>query len=112
MLDPKPEGKAPLVGCRFEDPKHPGSGFEVVGLSVTIGTDTSDAKFAFDTGKRNSGGAPAVSGLGDDAYWADALSTLEVLKGKYDISIAVAPDIKDAQSVAKGLAAKVVSRLP
>ena len=113
VLDPQPDKVSvpQAAGCTFGDPEAPL--FGLVGISVISGPDVSAAKFSYELGKGNAGSAQTVTGLGDDAYWAEALNDLGVLKGKYDITIGVTAGAKqDRQSIAKGLASKAISRLP
>ena len=106
----EPEGSVEqqFAECDFNDPDAPD--WLIVGVSVFTLEDKDQARDSFELG---SGSWETVTGIGDDAYWADALNSLEVLKGRYDISIDVAPtDGKDDLAIAKELAAKVVDRLP
>ncbi|MBI5284530.1 MAG: DUF3558 family protein [Chloroflexi bacterium] len=110
VLDPKPEQVANLSSCSFDDPTSPI--FSVVTVSVLTGARDGDAREIFDLAKKNGNDPQAVAGLGEDAFWDDVLSDLNIVQGKYEITIDVPGDSADPLSVAKEIAGKVLAKLP
>jgi len=109
VTEPEEEVIDPFASCYFNDPESPI--FHTVTVSVVTLEDEDQARDAFELGREN---FETVTGIGEDAYWAEEpFNSLEILQGRYDVSIDVAPtDGKDELAVAKELAAKVLSRLP
>jgi hypothetical protein len=107
VVGPTNEVVGPLASCYFNDPQTPV--FHTVTVSVLTAEDSGQAREAFGLGRE---GSETVTGIGEDAYWDSVLNGLEVLKGKYDVSVNVSPDGWDARAVAEELAAKAVDRLP
>ena len=110
VTEPEPEQSANLVACDFNDPNTPI--FHLVSVSVLIGENANEASDVYELAKDNAADAETVGGIGNGAFWDGVLNGLEVLKGKYDVRIDVSPDGGDELAIAKGLAAKVVDRLP
>jgi len=79
--------------------------------SIVYTLTPSQAKGVFEATKGGGRDQVAVPGIGDDAYW-DKLSGLTVLKGRYEIGIAVTEGNVDGLKVARALAPKLLSRLP
>ena len=97
-----------FASCYFNDPETPI--FHTVSVNVLTLEDEDQAMDIFEVGREN---FETVTGIGEDAYWAEApFSSLEILQGKYNVSIDVSPDGWDALAVAKELAAKALGRLP
>jgi len=88
-------------------------GFEAfVSLSVFVGRDAAQAKELYQLHKNAPGvtAAPAA-GVGEEAYAAG--SGFTALKGRYEVSASVfLPTVTAGQEAAKGLASKMLERLP
>ncbi|MDR7540043.1 MAG: hypothetical protein QN152_11030, partial [Armatimonadota bacterium] len=107
--------------CNYGDPTLPlvaGRPLPVLTVSVFVGSDVqyyagaaAQARDLFETGRKNAASVQPVSGLGDDAYWDKILNTLRVLRGKYEVEVEIKSDAGGLDA-ARGLAAKVLSRLP
>ncbi len=111
VLDPKPSHFPNYDYCDFNDPT--ASGLRLVTASVVTGSSAADVKDAFDTAKGNASSPQAVAGLGDEAFWDDALGSLNIAQGTYLVSVDVAPiDNLDRVAAAKAVAAKVLGELP
>ena len=110
VLDPKPEQLANLSTCSFNDPATPI--FTIASVSVLTGARDGDAREIFDMAKKNGNDPQPVAGVGEDAFWDDTLSDLNVVQGKYEITVDVPGDSADPLSVAKEIAGKVLAKLP
>lgn len=108
VKDPEKQALGPMVACTFQDPTNPI--ITVASVTVFIGADAKEAASIHELGKRD---GQAVAGLGDDAYLGP-FGNLEVLKGKYSVSVSVVSTSEgtDRLSVAKSLASKALARLP
>lgn len=110
---------AEIATLMEKEPIGGGSGFELGGIRFcnwvlyldppeTIGMTVSRGE-AFEEGRL--GGETSVSGIGDEAYWNDGLSTLTVRKGAYTITVSVTAPF-DPKTVAMVVARTAASRLP
>ena len=120
VLEPLSDRVAELSTCNYGDPEAPLLNgrpvFSTVALSVFTGSEAAfaggaaaQARGAYDIAKRNAGDLNQVPGLGEEAHWVDALKSLRVVKGRYFIDIQV---YSGGQEAAKGLASKMLERLP
>jgi len=108
VTEPALEVIDPMASCYFNDPETPI--FHTVSVNVLTFEDEDQAGDVFEFGSEN---FETVTGIGEDAYWAEApFSSLEILQGKYNVSIDVSPDGWDALAIAKELAAIALARMP
>jgi hypothetical protein len=118
-LEPAKEQMANLVTCAFGDPEAPKiagrSASQVLTLSVFTGEEgayyagpAAQARDAYETARRNAASSESVAGLGETAYWDEALKTLSAVKGRYWVSAEVDAGVE----AAKRVMAKAVERLP
>jgi hypothetical protein len=111
VLDPKPQQFPNLSSCDFNDPATPV--FRLASVTVVTEPSGDGARSLFDLGKSNANDPQTIDGIGEDAYWDETLSTLDTLKGKYEVSVSVSPgEGVDKLTAAKAIAAKVVANLP
>ena len=116
VLEPQREDSANLFTCSYNDPDTPI--VRTVSVNVIVAEHEDDARDLYEMFKDLAPDAEAVAGIGDEAFWDSIVKgldvRLEVLKGKYDISIKIdlSPDGGDALAIAKELAAKLLGRLP
>lgn len=121
VLAPRKEEAANLSTCSYGDPTLPlvaGRPLPVLTIGVFVGSDAqyyagaaAQARDSFETGRKNAASVQPVSGLGDDAYWDKIFHSLHVLKGKYEVEVEIKSDAGGLDA-ARGLAVKVLSRLP
>ena len=108
LTEPALEVVDQFATCYFNDPETPI--FHTVSVNVLTLEDEDQAMEVFELGSEN---FQTVTGIGEDAYWAEApFSSLEILQGKYNVSIDVSPDGWDALAIAKELAAIALARMP
>jgi hypothetical protein len=102
------ESPAPFFGCRYED-----DGLtHVVSIGVIAWADSDDAEASFDFGADQ---YPAVEGIGERAYNSQPIGDVDVLTGRYEVSVSlhfVSDDDAAELAMARELAALVVDRLP
>ena len=116
VLEPQREDFANLFTCSYNDPDTPI--VRTVSVNVIVAEREDQARDSYEMFKDLAPDAEAVAGIGDEAFWDSVVKgldvRLEVLKGKYDISIKIdlSPDGGDALAIAKELAAKLLGRLP
>ena len=116
VLEPQREDFANLFTCSYNDPDTPI--VRTVSVNVIVAEQEDQARDSYEMFKDLAADAEAVAGIGDEAFWDSIVKgldvRLEVLKGKYDISIKIdlSPDGGDALAIAKELAAKLLGRLP
>jgi hypothetical protein len=94
--------------CTFTEPD---SIFSVVSVTVYALEDGDQAREAFELGSED---WERISGIGEDAYWAGPpFNSLEVLVGRFDISVSVSStEGGGEQGIATDLANLVIDRLP
>lgn len=120
VLEPLSGRLAELSTCSYGDPEAPLLNgrpvFSTVALSVFTGSDSAfvggaaaQARGVYDIAKKNAGDLNQVPSLGEEAHWVDALKSLRVVQGRYFIDIQV---YSGGQEAAKGLASKMLERLP
>ncbi len=97
----------PLYGCDFK-----ASGINKIGVNLTVFSDATQANDAFQM-EIDLNSYEEVSGIGDRALRPE-IGDIDVVKGRYDIIIAVVSDAdRDARfEVAKKLALAALKRLP
>lgn len=120
VLDPSSEQVASLACCSYGDPEMPI--ISVVTVCAFIGSDTeyyagaeAQARDLFEMSKQNAASAQPVSGLGEDAYWDEIFASLNVLQGRYELSIEISMDAEDSDillDLSMELAQKALQRLP
>ena len=94
----------------------------VATICVFVGSDIeyyvgaeAQARDLFDTSEQNAASAQSINSLGEDAYWDEIFGSLNVLQGKYEISIEISLDTDDedaALNISKELAQMVLQNLP
>ena len=111
VLDGEPQQAANLFTCSFNDPEAPI--FTAAGVAVFVAENDDDANEVYELAKSNAAEVQEVDGLGEAAYWDATLNTMQILQGRYEISIDVAADDGlDQLAAAKAIAAQALSRLP
>ncbi len=103
--EPKKQQAGNVAACSYMDPQ---TGMVIVVFEVFAGNDAAQARDVFKQRSQSAAPVQSVSGLGDDARWNMVSKALNVLKGKYVVSVAT-PRGLDA---AKKLAASALRRLP
>lgn len=124
VLAPREQEDAATASCDYRDPVATASGdsrlvFRTVGVRVLVGggadygpTAVAKAKETYETNKKNAADAQPVAGIGEDAYWDKLVTTISVLRGRYEVKVYIKSDELGGVNVAKALAAKVLERLP
>ena len=123
VLAPLQQEDAAIASCDYRDPVATANGnshliYRTVGVRVLVGGGSdygpdavAKAKSAYATGKKDAAEPQSVAAIGEDAYWDRFISTLSVLRGRYELKIAVKAD-SGALDIAKTLAVKALDRLP
>lgn len=122
VLKPLKEEIANLVTCGYGDPESPQiapgrSLSQILTVAVFTGEEgayyagpVAQAKDTFETGRKNAASPQKVNGLGEDAYWDETFRTLNIYKGKYELSVTV--ESGKGLNLAKTVAEKALTKLP
>jgi len=111
VLDGKPDQAANLYTCSFAEPEF--ANISAAGVAVFVELREGEAKEVYDLAKSNAAEVQPVDGIGDEAYWDSILNTMQVLSGKYEISIDVASEEgRDQVAAAKAIGSKAIAGLP
>lgn len=111
VLDGKPEQAANLFTCSYAEPEF--SNFSAAGVAVLVADNASDAKEAYDLAKSNAAEVQEVDGLGEAAYWDSILNTMQILEGRYELSVDVSSEEgRDQLAAARAIATKALAALP
>ncbi len=104
----QPDNSPPLYSCSYET-----STYDLVQVILVVYDDNAQAQDAFQTAI-NINGYPELSGLGDRAYNAQPILDIDVLSGRYEISIDISDSSDDATQLQKAidLAEVGLTRLP
>jgi hypothetical protein len=122
VLAPLQEKVGNLATCYYGNPESPVinnrplDSFIKVSLMVGIegqyyAGPVAQARDTYEMAKKNAASAQVVGELGDDAYWDETFKSLNVLRGRYMLDISVSAEVGGID-VAKGVAAKILQRLP
>jgi hypothetical protein len=104
-----PTGDARASGCSYLDTT---TRIRLASLAVYSVTP-SEAKGIHEATKGGGRDQVDVPGIGEDAYWDDTFSSLDMLKGRYSVGLTIASSaIVEAIQAAKTLGPKLLSRLP
>jgi hypothetical protein len=102
------ESAAPFFGCRYEE-----DGLsQMVSIGVFAWGDAREAEASFEFGADQ---YPAVEGIGDRAYDSQPIDDVNVLVGRYELSVGlyfVSDDDEAELAMASELAALALDRLP
>jgi hypothetical protein len=106
----EPEQAANLYTCSYSDPEAPI--FGLAGVAVFVADNEDDAREIYDLAKSNAAEVQEVTGVGEEAYWDAILNTMQVVEGRYELSIDVSSDIEDQLAAATAIAQTTLGRLP
>ena len=98
---------APIYNCRYET-----EDFDILDVTVVVYDDDETAELAYEM-VLEINDYPEIGGLGERAYDASPLGGVNVLQGRYELSIDVSAGESDEDfDTATGLAERAVDRLP
>jgi hypothetical protein len=120
VLEPQNEQLSNLACCSYGDPETPI--ISIVTVCAFMGSDAeyyagaaAQARDIFETARQNAASPQPINGIGEDAYWDEIFSTLNVLQGIYELSIEISLDSEGSEitlDLSKELAQKALQRLP
>lgn len=106
-----PEQAANLFTCSYADPEFPA--FSIAGVAVLVADNNDDAKEIYELAKSNAAGVQEVNGVGEAAYWDDVLASMQIVDGRYEVSVDVASEEgRDQVGAATTIAQKALAALP
>lgn len=106
----EPQQAANLYTCKYSDPEAPI--FGLAGVAVFVADNDDDAREIYDLAKSNAAEVEEVTGVGEEAYWDAILNTMQVVDGRYELSIDVSSDVEDQIAAATAIAQAAIGRLP